>query len=197
MLNFSDRKRYLPTNKQYFNRLSMSFSEMEKEVITQVSAHQIAITDNSNSNIVDPPLSQPAETSKKRRDWEGVTGGNTLGQKALKILFSVVNVRVGYFFLLFVIPFYMLFRRKGYIAIYRYFREQHGYSPLKSLLKTYRNHFIFGQTLMDRFAVYAGQKNIFRVDNPNNDIFLAMLDDPSGCIIAGSHIGNPELCGYL
>ncbi|MDR0795054.1 MAG: lysophospholipid acyltransferase family protein, partial [Tannerella sp.] len=23
------------------------------------------------------------------------------------------------------------------------------------------------------------------------------VDDPRGCIIAGSHIGNPELCGYL
>ena len=135
--------------------------------------------------------------AKKKQDWEGVTGGHTIGQKALKILFSVVNVRVGYFFLLFVIPFYMLFRRKGYLAIYRYFREQHGYTPLKSFLKTYQNHFIFGQTLMDRFAVYAGQKNIFRVDNPDNDLFLAMLDDPQGCIIAGSHIGNPELCGYL
>jgi len=50
---------------------------------------------------------------------------------------------------------------------------------------------------MDRFAVYANQKNIFRIDNPDNDIFLAMLDDPQGCIMAGSHIGNPELCGYL
>ena len=133
----------------------------------------------------------------KKQDWEGVTGGHTFGQKALKILFSVVNVRVGYFILAFVIPFYMLFSRKGYLAIYGYFREQHGYSPMKSFRKTYQNHFIFGQTLMDRFAVYAGQQHIFRVDNPDNHLFLAMLDDPRGCIMAGSHIGNPELCGYL
>ena len=135
--------------------------------------------------------------TRKRQDWEGITGGRSFGQKALKILFSVVNVRVGYFFLVFVIPFYMLFCRTRCLAIYRYFREQHGYPPLKSLLKTYQNHFIFGQTLMDRFAVYANQKNIFRVDNPDNDLFLAKLDDPHGCIMAGSHNGNPELCGYL
>ena len=133
----------------------------------------------------------------KTQDWEGVTGGHTLGQKALKFLFTIVNVRVGYFFLIFVIPFYMLFARRGYVAIYGYFREQHGYTPLKSFWKTYRNHFIFGQLLMDRFAVYAGKKDIFRVDNPDNDLFLAMLDDPRGCIIAGAHVGNPELCGYL
>lgn len=135
--------------------------------------------------------------STKEHSWEGVTGGHTLGQKALKILFTVVNVRVGYFFLVFVVPFYMLFSRKGYLAIYGYFREQHGYTPLKSFWKTYQNHFIFGQVLMDRFAVYAGKKNMFRVDNPDNDLFLAMLNDVRGCIIAGSHIGNPELCGYL
>ena len=79
----------------------------------------------------------------KEREWEGVTGGTTLGQKAMKITFSVVNVRVGYVILAFVVPFYMLFRRKGYLSIYRYFRWQHGYSPLKSFFYTYRNHFCF------------------------------------------------------
>jgi len=134
---------------------------------------------------------------EKKHQWEGVTGGRTVGQKALKILFTVVNVRVGYFFLVFVIPFYMLFARKGYLAIFSYFHEQHGYTPLKSFWKTYQNHYVFGQVLMDRFAVYAGKKNIFRIDNPDNDLFLAMVDDSRGCIIAGSHIGNPELSGYL
>jgi len=134
---------------------------------------------------------------KKAKDWEGVTGGHTIGQKALKLTFSIVNVRVGYALLVFIVPFYMLFRRKGYLAIYRYFRKQHGYSPFRSFLKTYRNHFLFGQALLDRFAVYAGQQDIFRVENPDNHLFLPMLDDPQGCIIATSHVGNPELCGYL
>ena len=132
----------------------------------------------------------------KEREWEGVTGGTTLGQKAMKITFSVVNVRVGYVILAFVVPFYMLFRRKGYLSIYRYFRWQHGYSPLKSFFYTYRNHFVFGQAMLDRFAVYAGQKN-FKIDSPDNDLFISMLENPHGCIVAGAHVGNPELCGYL
>ncbi|MDR2232113.1 MAG: lipid A biosynthesis (KDO)2-(lauroyl)-lipid IVA acyltransferase [Tannerella sp.] len=133
----------------------------------------------------------------KRKEWEGVTGGHTFGQKALKILFSLFNVRVGYAILIFVVPFYMLFAHRRYLAIYLYFREQQGYMPLKSFWKTFVNHFIFGQVMMDRFAVYAGKQHIFKVDNPDNDLFLAMVDDPRGCILAGSHIGNPELCGYL
>jgi predicted LPLAT superfamily acyltransferase len=134
---------------------------------------------------------------KKEKEWEGVTGGHTLGQKALKMTLSLLDVRVGYVLLAFVIPFYMLFARKGYLAIYRYFRDRHGCSPLKSFLKTYRNHYLFGQMLLDRFAVYAGQHAAFRVENPDNALFLQMLDDPRGCILAGAHVGNPELCGYL
>ena len=132
----------------------------------------------------------------EKKEWKGVTGGSFFGQKAMKILFSIVNVRVGYAILVFVVPFYMLFARKRFLAIYRYFRKQHGYPPIKSLFKTYRNHYLFGQMMLDRFAVYAGQKN-FKVDNPDNDLFLERVYAESGCIIASSHVGNPELCGYL
>jgi predicted LPLAT superfamily acyltransferase len=90
----------------------------------------------------------------------------------------------------------MLFARKRYLAIYRYFRRQHGYSRSKSFFKTWRNHYLFGQTILDRFAVYAGQKN-FKVDNPDNELFLERVSAENGCIIVGAHVGNPELCGYL
>ena len=136
------------------------------------------------------------ELAGRERVWKGVTGGSTLGQTAMKILFSIVHVRVGYFVLFFVIPFYLLFARNGYLAIYRYFRRQHGYSVMKSFCKTYRNHYLFGQMILDRFAVYAGQRS-FEVDNPDNDLFLKMVYAAHGCIIASSHVGNPELCGYL
>lgn len=134
--------------------------------------------------------------TNEEREWKGVTGGSTFGQKAMKILFSIVNVRVGYFILIFVIPFYMLFAHKGYISIYRYFRRQHRYSALKSFCKTYQNHFLFGQMMLDRFAVYGGQKD-FKIDNPDNDLFLQMVNASHGCVVASSHVGNPELCGYL
>lgn len=133
---------------------------------------------------------------RKSDEWEGVTGGTTLGQKAMKVMLSILDVRIGYVLLAFVVPFYMLFHHKGYVAIYGYFRRRHGYGPLKSLLKTYRNHFLFGQAMLDRFAVYAGRAK-FSVDNPDNPLFLAMLDRPEGCIVASAHVGNPELSGYL
>ena len=133
----------------------------------------------------------------KTKDWKGVTGGSTLGQKALLFLFHSVNVTVGYVFLAIIVPFYMLFARKGYLSIYRYFRKHFGYSPLKAFVKTYLNHFIFGQCMLDRFAVYAGRKNFFRLKFTGNEEFYRLLDEEKGFIIASSHVGNFELSGYL
>ena len=131
------------------------------------------------------------------KDWNGVTGGGTLGQKALLLLFHFTNVTVGYVFLAAVVPFYMLFGRKGYLAIYGYFRKRLCYSSIKSFFKTYVNHFIFGQCMLDRFSVFAGKKNFFKMKITGNEEFYRLLEEEKGFIIASSHIGNFELCGYL
>jgi predicted LPLAT superfamily acyltransferase len=134
--------------------------------------------------------------AEKSRQWQGTTGGYTFGQKVLKIMFSVMNVRVGYVVLLFAVPFYMLKNHREYLAIYHYFRKQHGYTAFKSFRKTFVNHLLFGQMMFDRFAVYGGQKK-FRIENPDDEIFTQLLENPKGFILASSHVGNPELCGYL
>ena len=132
----------------------------------------------------------------KTKEWTGVTGGNTLGQKALLFLFHFVNVTVGYVVLASVVPFYMLFG-KGYLPVYRYFRKHFSYSPVKAFYKTYINHLIFGACMLDRFAVYAGRKNFFSLQITGNDEFHKLLDEEKGFIIASSHVGNFELSGYM
>jgi predicted LPLAT superfamily acyltransferase len=136
-------------------------------------------------------------SKSKTKDWKGVTGGSKMGQKALLFLFHFVNVTVGYVFLALTVPFYMLFGRKGYLSIYHYFKKHFSYSPLKAFFKTYMNHFIFGQCMLDRFAVYAGRKNFFHVEITGNEEFHRLLDEKKGFIIASSHVGNFELSGYL
>jgi len=136
-----------------------------------------------------------AET--KTKEWTGRTGGGAIGQKALLCLFRYMHVSVGYAILALVVPFYMLFARKSYLAIYRYFRRQHGYSPFKAFGKTYQNHFVFGQCMLDRFAVYAGRRNFFKVEITGNEQFYNLLNSDKGFVIASSHVGNFELSGYL
>jgi len=133
----------------------------------------------------------------ENRKWKGNTGGSFLGQWSLIVLFKWVNIRFGYGIMALVVPFYMLFARKGCRAIYHYFRRQFGYSKWKSFIKTYKNHFIFGQVILDRFAVFAGNKHLFEIEVIGNEHFNRLIEGEKGFIIAGSHVGNFEIGGYL
>jgi predicted LPLAT superfamily acyltransferase len=77
-----------------------------------------------------------------------------------------------------------------------YFRKIHNYGILKSLYKTYLNHFLFGQNLFDKFALFAGKKNSFKLSISGQELFDEIISSPGGAIIASSHAGNFEISGY-
>ena len=133
----------------------------------------------------------------KQRQWQGHTGGGSFGQKALVIMLRIVPLRVIYGLLALVVPFYMLFAHKGYKAIYHYFRQHFGLSPIKAFGKTYKNHFIFGQVVIDRFAIFAGRKDDYRIEVENYDIFDALNRSAKGFVTVSAHIGNYEISGYM
>ena len=134
---------------------------------------------------------------EENRKWKGNTGGGTLGQRGLVFFFRWWDLRLGYAVMALIIPLYMLFARKRYLAIYHYFHTQFGYSKWKSFAKTYQNHFLFGQMILDRFAVYAGRKDSFDVEIIGNEHYERLVNGKKGFIIAGSHVGNFEISGYL
>jgi predicted LPLAT superfamily acyltransferase len=129
--------------------------------------------------------------------WKGNTGGGTLGQRGLIFFFRWWNLRFGYAIMAVVVPFYMLFAHKSYMSVYLYFRQQFGFSKWTSFCKTYRNHFLFGQIILDRFAVFAGKKQYFDLEIIGYEHFQRLANGEKGFIMASSHIGNFELGGYL
>ncbi|MDR1225296.1 MAG: lipid A biosynthesis (KDO)2-(lauroyl)-lipid IVA acyltransferase [Prevotellaceae bacterium] len=131
------------------------------------------------------------------RGWKGNTGGGNFGQKALIFLLNFLGLRPLYAVLALVVPFYMLFSRKGYLSVYHYFRKRFGFSVWNSFYKTYLNHFLFGQVILDRFAVFAGIKDLFDVEIIGNAYFERLAEGEKGFIMAGSHVGNFEIGGYL
>lgn len=139
----------------------------------------------------------PKMKQSATNNWKGVTGGSNIGQKGMILLFHLFSVTFCYVILALAIPFYFLFAAKGRNAIYRYFRDRFHYSRFKSFRKTFVNHFIFGQCLLDRFAVYAGKMNFFDLEIVGNEHFMTLIEGEKGFIIASSHIGNFELNGYL
>ncbi|MEG1556068.1 MAG: lysophospholipid acyltransferase family protein [Bacteroidales bacterium] len=133
----------------------------------------------------------------KAQAWSGKTGGGNFGQNFLLFLFRHTKVKVGYFFVGIAVPFYMLFGRKGYKAIFYFFHHRIGFSKMKAFVKTFRNHYLFGQVIMDRFSVLANGKTKFSFDIHGKEHFMRLLHQDKGFIIASSHMGNFELGGYL
>ena len=115
-------------------------------------------------------------------------------QRSLITMTRWMGVRPLYAVMAFVVPFYMLFSRRSFRAIWHYYRVIWHCSPLRAFLNVYANHYAFGQIIIDRFARYAGRE--FRLDIEGNEAFERVAHQPGGAIILGSHTGNFEFCGY-
>lgn len=131
-----------------------------------------------------------------KKDWKGTTFGNGWMHKWLIRLLRVIDLRLLYGFeSVFVIPVCLLLNTNhSRTTAYRYFRERIGFSPLKAAWKTYTNHCLFGQVVVDKFAMYAGRH--FNVEKVGMDLIYRLNDRPEGYVQLSSHIGNYEIAGY-
>ena len=128
------------------------------------------------------------------KEWAGTTYGNAWMHRWLIRMLRYIDVRVLYAFTaIFVIPVCLFVNPSGAI-IYRYFRKQHGYGPLKSALKTYQNHCQFSQVVIDKFATYAGKT--FRMEIEGIEHFQQLAKGEESFVMLSSHIGNYEIAGY-
>ena len=104
-----------------------------------------------------------------------------------------IDVRFIYVFAyIFVVPPCLF--RPGFKFIYRFFRERYGQSPVKAFWNTYKNHCLFAEAVIDKFAMYAGKK--FDVQIEGYDHFLHLAAQEPGFVQLSSHMGNYEIAGY-
>lgn len=115
-------------------------------------------------------------------------------QRMLIRWFKHTPLAIPYFCMAWMIPFYMAFNHKSYLAIYHYFRKRHGYGRVKAFSHVYLNHFRFGQVIIDRFAMFAGRH--FKLEVDGQELFDELDSCEEGFLIISSHVGNYELAGY-
>ena len=130
----------------------------------------------------------------QHNEWSGKTDGLPWMQRSLIALFRVSPLWLPYGIMAMVVPFYMLFSRKGYKAMYQFFRKRFGLGPWKAFWYVYANHFRFGQIILDRFGVYAGKKYHFLKEG--QELMDELENHPEGFMLLSSHIGNYEIAGY-
>jgi len=138
-----------------------------------------------------------AESEKMEHgQWSGNTQGLPWMHHLLIGSLKYLNLRFVYLGMaVFVVPFYMLFAHKGYITMYHYFRRRRGYGVGKAFCYVYKNHYRFGQIIIDRFATYAGLH--FQVKLDGFELFERLNDQPGGFMIVSCHVGNYEMAGYV
>lgn len=128
------------------------------------------------------------------RKWAGTTMGNSWMHEKLIGILRHTDVRILYVFVdIFVIPVCLLTMRSRHTA-YRYFRLRHGFGRLHSAWATYVNHCKFGALVIDKFAMFAGNK--FSIDVKGYEHFAALEAREDGFVQLSSHLGNFEIAGF-
>lgn len=124
----------------------------------------------------------------------GVTFGNGWMFSALIFLLKHIPIRVFYAFMsIFVIPVTLVVS-PGARLTYRYFRRHRHQGRWQSWLSVYRNHCVFGQTVIDKFAMYAGHQ--FRIAYHGLEKYEELVAADGPLIILNAHIGCSEIVGY-
>lgn len=131
---------------------------------------------------------------EKQRKWAGTTYGNQWMHTRLIATLRFMDVRLLYIFAsVFIVPVCLVLNPSCGI-IYRYFRKRIGYGRWRAAWKTYVNHCLFSQVVIDRFAMYAGKR--FRVSVEGKEAFGRLEEAEPGFVQLSSHIGNFEMAGY-
>ena len=134
----------------------------------------------------------------RNKKWQGKTGGGSFGQKALFFYFKHGSISVAYAIVSVVILLYLIVNYSATKSIYSYFKKRQKYSVFRSILSTYCNHYIFGKTLIDKFAMFAGRRSSYSVEVVGQEYFDAVIQNPNtGAIIINSHVGSTEMAGYF
>jgi predicted LPLAT superfamily acyltransferase len=130
----------------------------------------------------------------EQKQWAGSTYGSGWMHMCLIRSLRFIDVRFLYLFsAIFVIPVCLVLNESRKTA-YHYFRRILGYGRCKAAWSVYVNHCLFGQVVIDKFAMYAGKRFDVEVDGMQYFNELASRDE--GFLHLSSHIGNYEIAGY-
>lgn len=124
----------------------------------------------------------------------GRTYGNGWMYRMLIKILQHTDIRVLYLFMaVCVVPPTLLFSPGARVA-YRFYRNILGRGIFRAVIDTYRNHVIFGQTVIDKFAMYAGHQ--FKIVYHGLDDYEKQTHSPQPLIQLCAHIGCSEVVGY-
>jgi predicted LPLAT superfamily acyltransferase len=134
---------------------------------------------------------------KQKTGWNGKSKANGLAYRIFLFVLENGGIRGAYIFLYFVTSYFFLFDRKSNRYTGLYFRKIWKFGYWKSRLYTYRTYYRFGQTILDKVAILAGDTDSFDVHFDGHDRLIDMGKAGEGGILISAHIGNWEIAGHF
>lgn len=133
----------------------------------------------------------------KSKDFDGVTKGRGFGQWFIDLIFRFFSLKVAYFFMYMIMPFYYLFGAKQRRGINNYFVKAHGLTKKQARKNTWKVFVNFSKQMLDRFSFFSGRDFGFEFEKDGVELFDKFLAENKGFMLLGSHVGSFELCGYV
>ena len=129
--------------------------------------------------------------------WQGKSRGGVLGYKLFILALKYLGLPYAYFFLRFVAAYFIVFAPTSFRSMYFYFNKILKKNSVVSVVKIYKNYFLFGQVLLDKAAVMAGFKTNLTFDFEGEEHLRKMVEGKTGGLLISAHIGNFEIAGCL
>ena len=127
--------------------------------------------------------------------WSGKSRGGTLGYRFFLFILKYTHIKVAYFFARFVTFYFIIFSNKRSQKFY--FREILGCGKLKTWGNIYRNYICLGQVILDKIAILSGNTKRFTFELEGREHLQKMVEDKTGGLLIGAHMGNWEMAGQL
>jgi len=127
--------------------------------------------------------------------WEGKSKGSPAGYRFFVWILKNFGVLPAYFILKFVALYYFLFS-KASREIYGVYRKL-GYGKLTSVFRVYENHYLVGQSIIDKVVVMSGIPNKFSYNFDGENHLHEIIALKKGGVLLSAHIGNWDIAGYL
>ena len=129
--------------------------------------------------------------------WKGKTRGGVSGYKFFVAILKYPGLSIAYFLLRFVVVYFCFFSPKAVKSSFFYWNKIHKIKFFHSLLKIYKNFYVFGQVLLDKVVILAGYRSKFTFDFEGEEYLQQIVKNNKGGLLISAHIGNFEMAGQL
>lgn len=142
-------------------------------------------------------MQQKSTKEKSTAKWEGKSRGSVLGYKIYIFLLHKLGLRFAYALLYPVVLYFCFTSWKNVKALYYYLHYRQNYSVVKSVINIYKAYYVFGQSIIDKFAIASGKKHWYSFQFDGREAIKSVLNEQKGALLISAHVGNFQLAEFF